>query len=81
MGGHGALICHLKNPGMYRCVSALAPICNPSQCPWGHKAFGGYLGSDQTSWAVCITVTRCLSLSPDSCCSTLIRIDLGCLFN
>lgn len=50
MGGHGALICHLKNPGMYKCVSALAPICNPSQCPWGHKAFEGYLGSDRSSW-------------------------------
>jgi len=56
MGGHGALICHLKNPGMYQCVSALAPICNPTQCPWGHKAFEGYLGSDQTSWAVRISV-------------------------
>ena len=52
MGGHGALICHLKNPGMYKSVSAMAPICNPSQCPWGLKAFEGYLGSDRTSWAV-----------------------------
>jgi len=52
MGGHGALISHLKNPGMYKSVSAMAPICNPSQCPWGLKAFEGYLGADRTSWAV-----------------------------
>ncbi|XP_012259489.2 S-formylglutathione hydrolase [Athalia rosae] len=44
MGGHGALICALKNPGKYRSVSAFAPICNPTQCAWGKKAFGGYLG-------------------------------------
>lgn len=45
MGGHGALICHLKNPGSYSAVSAFAPICNPTQVPWGDKAFKGYLGS------------------------------------
>lgn len=45
MGGHGALICHLKNPGMFKSVSAFSPICNPVDCPWGHKAFNGYLGS------------------------------------
>jgi len=45
MGGHGALISHLKNPGVYTSVSAFAPICNPTQCPWGDKAFNGYLGS------------------------------------
>jgi len=50
MGGHGALISFLKNPGMYESVSAFAPICNPVNCPWGHKAFGGYLGSDQEAW-------------------------------
>ncbi|XP_049949153.1 S-formylglutathione hydrolase isoform X1 [Schistocerca serialis cubense] len=44
MGGHGALICALKNPGKYRSVSAFAPICNPINCPWGKKAFTGYLG-------------------------------------
>jgi len=65
MGGHGALICHLKNPGMYKCVSALAPICNPSQCPWGHKAFEGYLGSDQSSWTVRIIS---LAVIADGCC-------------
>ena len=45
MGGHGALTLHLKNPGKYQSVSAFAPICNPTQCPWGEKAFTGYLGS------------------------------------
>eukprot|EP00096_Caligus_rogercresseyi_P004560 TRINITY_DN1888_c0_g1_i1.p1 TRINITY_DN1888_c0_g1~~TRINITY_DN1888_c0_g1_i1.p1 ORF type:complete len:680 (+),score=118.35 TRINITY_DN1888_c0_g1_i1:183-2222(+) len=45
MGGHGALICHLKSPGKYASVSAFAPICNPMKCPWGIKAFNGYLGS------------------------------------
>eukprot|EP00062_Callorhinchus_milii_P007459 gi/632949082/ref/XP_007889951.1/ PREDICTED: S-formylglutathione hydrolase isoform X2 [Callorhinchus milii] len=50
MGGHGALICALKNPGKYKTVSAFSPICNPMQCPWGQKAFIGYLGSDQSKW-------------------------------
>ena len=46
MGGHGALMVALKNPGKYRSVSAFAPICNPSSnCPWGDKCFGRYLGS------------------------------------
>jgi len=45
MGGHGALVAHLKNPGKYSSVSAFAPICNPTVVPWGEKAFTGYLGS------------------------------------
>lgn len=79
MGGHGALVCALRNPGKYKvarvegsnpsprsggrgllthflsvpqAVSALAPICNPSQCPWGQKAFSGYLGNDRSTWEV-----------------------------
>lgn len=47
MGGHGALICALKNPGKYSSVSAFAPICHPSACNWGRKAFSGYLGSEE----------------------------------
>ena len=47
MGGHGALTLFLKNPGMYKSVSAFAPICNPSACPWGEKAFKGYFGEDK----------------------------------
>jgi S-formylglutathione hydrolase len=51
MGGHGALICYLKNPGKYLSVSAFAPICNPSNCGWGQKAFSNYLGEDRNDWA------------------------------
>jgi S-formylglutathione hydrolase len=51
MGGHGALVCALRNPERYRSVSAFAPIAAPSRCPWGHKAFGGYLGDDRAAWA------------------------------
>ena len=50
MGGHGALTLFLKNPGMYKSVSAFAPIANPVNCPWGEKAFKGYLGDDKDSW-------------------------------
>ncbi|QDF99007.1 S-formylglutathione hydrolase [Azoarcus sp. DD4] len=50
MGGHGALICALKNPGRYASVSAFAPIVHPSDCPWGEKAFTRYLGDDRESW-------------------------------
>ncbi len=50
MGGHGALTLALKHPGRYRSVSAFAPISNPVQCPWGRKAFSGYLGNDVASW-------------------------------
>lgn len=50
MGGHGALICALKNPGSYRSVSAFAPVCNPVVCGWGQGCFGAYLGDDRESW-------------------------------
>lgn len=50
MGGHGALICALKNPGAYRSVSAFAPICNPVDCGWGEGCFGTYLGDDRQAW-------------------------------
>ena len=51
MGGHGALTLALRHPGIFKTLSAFAPICAPSQCPWGEKAFTGYLGADQTEWA------------------------------
>ena len=51
MGGHGALICGLKHPEKYASISAFAPICAPSQCPWGRKALSGYLGEDKGVWA------------------------------
>jgi S-formylglutathione hydrolase len=50
MGGHGALVCALRNPDRYRSLSAFAPISAPMQCPWGRKAFGGYLGPDEATW-------------------------------
>ena len=50
MGGHGALIMALKNPGKYASVSAFAPIVNPTQVPWGQKAFAHYLGEDEAKW-------------------------------
>lgn len=50
MGGHGALTIALKNPQRYRSVSAFAPICSPTQCAWGQKAFRAYLGDDETVW-------------------------------
>ncbi|MNB80521.1 S-formylglutathione hydrolase YeiG [compost metagenome] len=50
MGGHGALIMALKNPGTFTSVSAFAPIVNPTQVPWGQKAFSNYLGNDETTW-------------------------------
>lgn len=51
MGGHGALTLALRHPALFKSVSALAPICAPTQCPWGHKAFAGYLGADPGNWA------------------------------
>jgi S-formylglutathione hydrolase len=50
MGGHGALICALKNGDRYLSVSAFAPICAPIRCPWGQKIFGHYLGGDKEGW-------------------------------
>jgi S-formylglutathione hydrolase len=51
MGGHGALVLALRNPHVYRTVSAFAPICSPSRCPWGRKAFTRYLGENAAAWA------------------------------
>ena len=51
MGGHGALVIALRNPGRYRSVSAFSPIVAPSQVPWGEKALGAYLGDDRSAWA------------------------------
>ena len=50
MGGHGALTVALKNPGGYRSASSFSAICNPMNCPWGVKAFTGYLGEDKEAW-------------------------------
>lgn len=50
MGGHGALVLALRHSNKFRSVSAFAPIAAPTRCPWGQKAFNGYLGPDQNSW-------------------------------
>ncbi|KMT65332.1 S-formylglutathione hydrolase [Catenovulum maritimum] len=50
MGGHGALTIGLKNPEKYSSISAFSPICNPTKCPWGIKAFTAYLGDNPTLW-------------------------------
>lgn len=50
MGGHGALTIGLRNPERFKSVSAFAPIVSPLNCPWGHKALGGYIGAEQSSW-------------------------------
>ena len=50
MGGHGALTLALRHPDVFQSISAFAPICAPTQCPWGKKAFSGYLGEDTALW-------------------------------
>ncbi len=54
MGGHGALVLGLRNPDKFCSISALSPICNPTQAPWGIKAFTGYFGDSPAAklhWA------------------------------
>lgn len=51
MGGHGALTLALRHPELFRSVSAFAPICSPTRCAWGEKAFSAYLGEDRAQWA------------------------------
>ena len=51
MGGHGALTLALRHPGRFASLSAFAPIAAPMRCPWGRKAFSGYLGEDRAAWA------------------------------
>ena len=61
MGGHGALICALKKPDVFRSCSAFSPISNPVNCPWGEKAFGGDLGPDRAEcehWDSCALVAQ-----------------------
>ena len=50
IGGHGALVCALRNPALYRSISAFAPLCAPSRVPWGRQAFSTYLGPDEEAW-------------------------------
>ncbi|MDO9433735.1 MAG: S-formylglutathione hydrolase [Phenylobacterium sp.] len=50
MGGHGALTLTLRYPELFKTVSAFSPICSPTRCAWGQKAFAAYLGSDEAAW-------------------------------
>ena len=50
MGGHGALTLTLRHPELFKTVSAFAPICSPTRCAWGQKAFAAYLGPDEAAW-------------------------------
>ena len=75
MGGHGALIMALKNPGKYTSVSAVAPIVNPTQVPWGQKAFTHYLGKDETKWQEWDSCA--LMLASDSANAIPMLIDQG----
>ncbi len=52
MGGHGALTLGLRNPELFRCVSAFSPIVHPTAVPWGQKALQGYLGQDASPWQI-----------------------------
>lgn len=75
MGGHGALILALKNPGKYVSVSAFAPIVNPTRVPWGQKAFSAYLGDDKAAWEEWDSCA--LMLKSDAACAIPTLIDQG----
>ena len=72
MGGHGALIMALKNPGKYVSVSAFAPIVNPTQVPWGQKAFTHYLGEDAEKWQAWDSCALMLASKAEEAIPTLI---------
>jgi len=72
MGGHGALIMALKNPGRFTSVSAFAPIVNPAQVPWGQKAFTAYLGADESTWQAWDSCALMQASQPDDAIPTLI---------
>ena len=76
MGGHGALTLFFRNPDIYRSVSAFAPIVAPSQCPWGQKAFSGYLGADKSQWSA-HDATELVSRVKDAPSRPHILIDQG----
>ena len=76
MGGHGALVLGLRNPQIYRSISAFAPISAPRQCPWGQKAFSGYLGADHGQWAE-YDATEIAARVQDGAQRTALLIDQG----
>lgn len=76
MGGHGALVLWQRHRDLYKSVSAIAPICAPTQCPWGHKAFAAYLGADETRWAE-YDATELMKQQGDASANPPILIDQG----
>ncbi|HEY5103283.1 MAG TPA: S-formylglutathione hydrolase [Steroidobacteraceae bacterium] len=76
MGGHGALVMALKNPQRYRSLSAFAPIAAPRSCPWGEKAFTGYLGTDKAKWSA-YDATELVAQVKDAARRPAILIDQG----
>ncbi|MEA1065481.1 S-formylglutathione hydrolase [Erwinia sp. HR93] len=66
MGGHGALIMALKNPGRFCSASAFAPIVNPTRVPWGQKAFSAYLGEERESWQAWDSCALMRAAAPDA---------------
>ncbi|MBL4602033.1 MAG: S-formylglutathione hydrolase [Emcibacteraceae bacterium] len=76
MGGHGALTIYLKNKNKYKSVSAFAPIVNPMNCPWGHKALGKYIGEDRKNWAN-YDACALISVNGDASGDAEILIDQG----
>ena len=76
MGGHGALTLALRHPHLFRSVSAFAPICSPTRCPWGEKAFTAYLGDDRTVWEA-HDATRLIEGGVGEGCFDDILIDQG----
>jgi S-formylglutathione hydrolase len=76
MGGHGALTIGLQNPDRYRSLSAFAPIAAPSECPWGRKALGAYLGDDRESWQR-YDASRLMTAAGDRSACPEILVDQG----
>ena len=76
MGGHGALTLALRHPALFKSVSALAPICAASQCPWGQRAFAGYLGPDTRRWEE-HDASALMSQRSTPLCADTILIDQG----
>ena len=74
MGGHGALTIGLKNPNKFKSISAFSPIVAPMQCPWGEKAFSGYLGADKSQWK---QYDACELISSGLRCENKILVDQG----
>ncbi|MFT5421872.1 MAG: S-formylglutathione hydrolase [Candidatus Endobugula sp.] len=77
MGGHGALTIALKNPQRYCSVSAFAPICHPTQCAWGEKAFSRYLGNDKAQWQQYDTTLLIAQIASQATKKIPILIDQG----